>query len=187
MATPTLDLNLDALRAVEAEAQDKHFRFQLGGQTFEFPPSLPLDVLGPMLPQIPAIIDLLKPILDESVTPGEDLNLDELDIGKSIEMLIKNPMLPVNVVNAVIASAGKLFDTQWADFISKRPTFTEARVLFAEAWKFYGLSLGELSRSAGLSATDGGTSKATSKGGTASTPARSGGKRTTPKSKASVG
>lgn len=169
-----LDLDLDSLRAARREARAEGFRFRFAGQIIALVPELPLDVFGPLLPHLPTVMRMLAPAMEAGAKgDGGKRGADDIDLGKMVGELARNPLLPSQVIEGALEGARRLFaDGAWDLFLAGRPTLPDVQALAPAVMAYYGVSLGEALRSAGSSAPDGATSRQTSDAGTSSTPGK---------------
>jgi hypothetical protein len=169
-------LDLDSQRSARAEVTRVPF-VVLNGERHELPVELPLDVLEPLTGVNVDISLLIRQVLDARAT-GEKAN-EEL-LGAIVDMLIVNPKLPTEVVDAVKEMARRLLGAEgYAALVAFRPTTKDVGSIAKYVLRQYGVGLGEASPSSASVEGTGTTSKPTSRGGTTGTSATSGGRRRT--------
>lgn len=170
------ELDLDGQRSARAELT-RTPALKVNGERIELPAELPLDVLEPLTKVNIDVSLLIRQVLDARGT-GEAAN-EEL-LGAVVDMLIVNPSLPVEVVDAVREMSRRLLGAEgYAALVAFRPTVKDVGSIAKYVIRQYGIRLGEASPSSDSSEGTGTTSKPTSPGGTTGTSATSGGRRRT--------
>lgn len=174
-----MPLDLDKARAeraakraavAEREGRGDGEPIILDGHTIAtLPPELPFNALTP-LAKINEEIALLLGQAMRMQQGGQAIEGAQL----ALDLLSTNGNLPVTLVEVVhdIATAVLGVDGL-AAFMASRPTLQDIGVLAGGVFNFYGVSLGESSRSAASSQSAGPNSEPTSPASTGSTPAAS--------------
>lgn len=170
---PTV-IEIDAPRR---EAKEEGFTIRFRGEDYLLPVELPADALAPFLARELDLVGVMKAII------GARADADETG-EEVVNALLTRPNLPNGLVEAVRASLECLFTavdkpakgkpTQWNRFLAGHPSIPEYGRLVKGLVTTYGVGLGDLFASLGLSSSGGATSKPTSPGSTGSTPATSG-------------
>lgn len=173
MTTTGSDSNPDVLdlghkRAARAEGRGtpKELRYE-GKLIAELPPELPIDVFSPIREVNVDWTYLLRHALDlaglsENQQPTKALSM-------LVDMLVVNPSLPEEVLQAIAAMAQNLFgEDGYHELLALRPSGQDIREIVAALGEWYGVSLGE-SESSSTQQTDGERSRATSSDSTEST------------------
>lgn len=166
-----LELDLDQGRAASNEHKPK--RIRVGGKLIDLPQELPIDVFEPLLDVDADVSLLFRQALDARETAGDNqMGL----VSAVIDMLVVNPQLPKQLVEAVKEMARRLVgDEGYADLAAARLSTAEAGKIAKFLGRAYGVSLGEASPSSGSAEEgSGATSQLTSSGATDSTPEASG-------------
>lgn len=177
--TPTALGDLDArrlerarARAARQEARGEILPIIFGGQVIaEIGAEFPMDVLEPL-----ASINLDIALLAQqavAAAQGEDG-------GASIELIVNilaaNPDLPGEAIAAVKEIGKRLLgEGGYAAFVAQRPTPWDVAALVSVLFTWYGVTLGESSRSSDAASTGGPTSNTISGPSGESMPATSGG------------
>jgi hypothetical protein len=174
-----LDLiDLDAERVARREANAKHPRLRLDGTTYDLPVEFPLDVLSPIL-DVKIDLALVAHLLNQAMSANTEDQRNAVSI--ILDILVTNPDLPIEAIDAGKTVARNLLgDDAYAALVRIRPSREDLSVLVRGVMRAYGVSLGEASRSADSSESDGATSSETSTDTTDSTPATSGETEPTP-------
>lgn len=175
-------------RAAEREGKQQSLPIRVGGQVVaELPVELPVDVLAPLKD------------LDESITLvlrtsmkmyGADADARARWDGTEliVDLLAANPTLPVDVLNVLRKVAVNLLSESGYDaLMASRPSPEDLSYLAKGVFRFYGVTLGEVSPSSDSSTDSGRTSSTTSSVTSESTPEVSGTPQESPASLASVG
>jgi hypothetical protein len=172
-------------RAAKQEARGETLPIILGGRTIAtLGAEFPLDVLEPL-----ADINLDIALLFQQAVSAANA---EGDNAASIELIVNilaaNPDLPREFIAAVKEIGRRLLgEDGYSAFVAARPTPWDVAALASVLFTWYGVSLGEQSRSSAAASGSGETSNTIS-GPTvsASTPATSGEQLTIPTSSASA-
>lgn len=185
---PDLDLDLDAVLAAQHEL-GPGLRFQLRGERYLLPAGLPVAAFAPLMRVLPPLMRILAPFLREKGLAATQ-NPSQEDTDALLLALGSNPEMPAEVLDALLDTAKRIFNAgeagQWERFMQAGVTFAEVPVLIRAAWRFYGVTLGELFRSASSSGAGGATSNVISAPTEAPTPETSSETPETPVSSASA-
>lgn len=162
------DLNLDSLRSARREAAPRTPGLRISGERIPLPPELPLDVLEPLTRIDMDISVLIRQVLDARRAGGEQAN--ETMLGAIIDMIVVNPQLPQDLIEAVKEMGRRLLGPAGYELlVGFRPTIADIGVIARYVMTQYGVGLGEASPSSDSSEGTGTTSKPTSKRTTTST------------------
>lgn len=175
------DLDLDAARTARREALQQAPGIKLGGRRIELPVELPVDVLEPLSTLDMDVSLLIRQALDARAQAKENDEATNLALmGAVIDMLVVNPALPRDVVEAVKEMGRRLLGAEgYAHLVSCRLTLPDLGVIAKYLFAQYGVGLGESSGSSSSSGQAGTTSKPTSRRAIqGSTSATSGSRRT---------
>ncbi len=177
-----LDFDLDSARSARTEVGPAP-AVRLGGVRHELPRELPIDVLEPLTTINVDVSVLVRQVLDaRNAAKDSGEAVGEEILGAVIDMLVLNPSLPTEIVEAAKEMARRLMGPDaYAALVAFRPTVADLGALAKHIGRLYGVRLGEASRSSDSSADSGTTSKPTS-AGEAETSATSGVVPTTPAS-----
>lgn len=171
-----LELDLDSERAARAEMK-KPATVRIAGRALELPSELPLDVLDPLTHLNVDVSVLVRQVMDARKAGGDQAQETVADA--VVDMLVVNPSLPTEIVEAVKEMTRRLFGIDGYEHLTaQRLSVGDVAALGKFVMRRYGVGLGEASRSSDSSTSDGTTSKATSRGAT-ETSATSGGRRRT--------
>lgn len=166
-------LDLDAHRAARREARGRTPRLRIGGNVYDLPVEFPLDVLAPLL-DVNLDLGLIAKVLLDAMD-GDDPEGQREAIGLVLDLLITNPTLPTEAIEAAQNIARNLLgDDAYAALIDSRPSREDLSALVRGLIRLYGVSLGESSPSTDSSSSGGETSNETSSSTTESTPETSG-------------
>ncbi len=176
------ELDLDAARTGRREGGKKVPSLRISGTRYELPVELPVDVLAPLTEVNMDVSLLIRQVLDarnEAVENGAAANEAILDA--VVNMLIANPNLPTELVDAVKTMASRLLgDEGYAALVAYRPTVGDLGAIAKHLGRQYGVGLGEASPSSDSSEGTGTTSNPTSP---ASTPATTSGRSGKPRAR----
>jgi hypothetical protein len=140
----------------------------IGDTKVSLPVELPIDVFGPL-----KNLDVDLALLMRQAITSATGNGDQAKEAQSlvIDLLVANPNLPRDLIDAIAESATRLLGQEGYDaLVAFRPSREDLGVLAKTLLGHYGVSLGEALGSSDSSTNDGTTSKPTSNGGTESTP-----------------
>lgn len=176
MTEPVQDpFDLDAHRAARREASSSdplagERPIKVGGEVVAtLPAEFPLDVLSPLESLNFDVALLVRAAMDAARNKG-GTSADATDL--AIDMLVSNPALPLEVLQAVREMAKRLLgEPGYRGLVDARLSRDDLGVLVKGMFVKYGVSLGEASASTDSAGdADGETSNATSNGSTGSTP-----------------
>ena len=175
------ELDLDSARSARAEMGPPP-TVKIDGEVLELPRELPLDVLEPLTGINVDVSVLVSQVLDarkEAKDSGEAAN--EAMLEAVVNMLVVNPSLPAELVDAAKEMARRLFGPEgYAHLIKQRLSLKDIAALARFLLRRYGVGLGEALPSSDSSEGTGTTSKPTSRGAIrGSTSGTSGGRRRT--------
>lgn len=170
------DFDLDSARAAAAEAVGHKPAIKLpnpdGGEPIrvELPVELPLDVLQPLVN-----IDVDLSILIRQALDARKEGSTEDIVSAVVDMLVVNPALPRDLVEAATTMARRLVgsDEAYDRLCAARMSIPEIGRLVKYLGRRYGVGLGEASPSSDSSEGTGTTSRPT---GPAATPAKTSGR-----------
>lgn len=164
--------------AILAESRRENVPLTIGGQTFDLPPELPLDVVAPFLADDLGLVDLIGKIIAED---DDDAEEDKGLVDMVFDVLKAHPALPFELVSAAKESLRLLLgDDAYAAFLGIRPGLQSTRALVQALVGEYGVSLLDFFSSDAESDSTGDASKETSSDSTDSTPEGSGDAPETP-------
>jgi hypothetical protein len=167
------DLDFDAQRSANAEANEHSPGVKIGGEKLALPVELPVDVLQPLLNLDQDVIYLAKQAIDARASNDVDAI-----VASVVDMLVAHPTLPRDAVETVTTMARRLFGEEgYEKLVAARLTLPEIGRLAKYLGKRYGVGLGEALRPSESSEGSGTTSRPTSSASTTSTSAKSRGGR----------
>lgn len=174
-----LEFDLDRHRAARREARHVP-ALRMEGKRYELPIELPVDVFEPLTQLNMDVSVLIRQVLDVRKQAEENDESANLAIMSAvIDMLVVNPKLPQDLVEAVKEMGRRLLgDEAYAVLARSRPSKDDLGDLVKYLAGQYGVSLGEASRSSGSSKEPGTTSRPTSRGGAKTSGTSTGGRRT---------
>lgn len=156
-------LDIDSLRAAKREARQQAPGVTIGGRRLDLPIELPADVLEPLTTLNMDVSVLIRQALDARDTGGGDEASNLKLMGAVVDMIVVNPSLPRDLVEAVKEMGRRLFGGEgYTYLVAQRLTLPELGLIAKYVLGQYGVSLGESFGSSSSSAEAGTTSKPTS-------------------------
>jgi hypothetical protein len=166
-----LDLDADRQsRAAAREGRGVTLPIRMGGETIaELPSELPIDVLAPLREIDEDLALMLRSVMQAS--QATDAQSAAQSTNLVIDLLVSNPSLPTTLLDTARAIGVNLLGQDGYDkFWAARPTREDIAALAKGVFRFYGLTLGEVSEPSGSSESGGETSNTTSNATSESTP-----------------
>jgi hypothetical protein len=187
--TDALVIDLDRerkQRAAEREGKRQEMPIRLGGETIAvLPVELPIDVLAPLRNLDDSITLLLRSAMQATRTQDAKQRWDATEL--IVDLLAATPTLPLDVIAVLRQVAENLLGVEGLDkLLGQRPSAEDYGALAKGVFRFYGLTLGEVSPSSDSSTDSGRTSNTTSSTNSESTPEVSGTDPENPDSSESV-
>jgi hypothetical protein len=173
------ELDLDSARSARAEVT-RTPAVKIAGRRLELPTELPLDALEPLTAIDVDVSVLIRQVLDarnQAKETGETAD-NEAILGAIIDMLVVNPSLPVQLIDAVKEITRRLFGPEgYEHLVASKLSIKDVGLIAKYIGRQYGVGLGEASPASESSEAAGTTSKSTSSASTTSTSAASGSRR----------
>lgn len=164
-----MDFKIDLDAARRERQQPEGLPLVIGGQEFNLPAELPLDVFDPFLDETFDLAGLIREGIEKATSTGEDGKERGIE-GAVIDILFLRPDLPLDIINRVYRAFEVLFGAeQYKAFKSHRPSLVDYATLFRLLFKAYGVGLGEAFASLASSGDAGEPQQPTSSASTEST------------------
>lgn len=177
MSDDALVIDLDRERKTRAAAREgrkQAMPIRIGGEDIAtLPVELPVDVLAPLRDLDESITLLLRSAMQAQKAQNPQARWEASEL--VVDLLAATPTLPLDVINVLQQiGANLLGEDGLAKLLAARPSAEDYAALAKGVFRFYGVTLGEVSPSSDSSTDSGRTSRPISSGTTpASTPGES--------------